>query len=153
MRAKTRSFVLAIGLGLVVCAAMAQQNGSGPSAATNPPPGWLQLKVTISSSSEAAVDEFAATYSAQGFAVTRSTSVTETTSSGWSFSTASMPMFSRTAPGVRTTTYAASAVKSGAATQAQMQLALAYCKSFVAPVGVQCTVATTVSGAGDGVRR
>lgn len=120
--------MLLTGIGLFMCTAQGEQVAPSAGATSTPSAQHTELKISVSSPSEAAAKEFAAYYATKGFAVTRSTLITETKSAGgWSFSTASWPMFSRPAPSdSRTTSYAAIATKSAGGDQAQMRSALAY---------------------------
>jgi len=138
--------MLLTGIGLFMCTAHGEQVAPSAGATSTPSAQHAELKIPVSSPSEAAAaNEFAAYYATKGFAVTRSTLITETKSAGgWSYSTASWPMFSRPAPSdTRTTSYAAIARKSAGGDQAQMRSALAYCNSLVTRSGGQCSFATT----------
>ena len=145
MRFSIRKPMLLTAVGLFFCTAHGEQVAPRASATSTPSTQHAELKISVSSPNEAVANEFAGYYSTKGFAVTRSTSITETKSSGgWSFSTASWPMFSRPTPSdARTAIYTAIATKSAGGDQAQMRSALAFCNSLVARSGGQCSFATT----------
>jgi len=145
MRFSPTKPMLLTAIGLFMCSAHGEQTAPSGGASPIPSSQHAELKVSVSSPSEAAANEFAASYAANGFAVTRSMSITETKSSGgWDFSTASSPMLSRREPSdTRTTVYSAVATKISGSGQAQMHSALASCNAIVTRSGGQCSSAIT----------